>query len=99
MHPTLMDGVEEMRAYRNVETLTFDELADLLLEFADRWPGTWEAVDALAAYLAKPHSWQVRRLPVHGRPVGALHGRRVRSPNGDRPSARNCPEVLHDGHR
>ena len=27
MHPTLMDGVEEMRAYRNVETLTFDALA------------------------------------------------------------------------
>jgi hypothetical protein len=66
MHPTLMDGVEEMRAYRNVETLTFDELADLLLEFADRWPGTWEAVDALAAYLAKPHSWQVHRLPTTG---------------------------------
>lgn len=49
MHPALMVGVEEMRAHRNVERLTFDQLADLLLDFADRWPGTWEAVDALAA--------------------------------------------------
>lgn len=64
MDPTLMVGVEEMRAYRNFETLTFDELADLLLEFADRWPGTWEAVDALAAYLAKPHAWRVDGMPA-----------------------------------
>ena len=43
MDPTLMVRVEEMRAFRNVEKFAFDELADLLLEFADRWPGTWGA--------------------------------------------------------
>ncbi len=64
MDPALMVGVEEMRAHRNVETLTFGQLADLLLDFADRWPGTWEAVDALAAYLAKPHAQQVDRVPA-----------------------------------
>jgi hypothetical protein len=68
MDPALMVGVEEMRARRHIETLTFDQLADLLLDFADRWPGTWEAVDALAAYLAKSHATEVGR--VSARAVG-----------------------------
>lgn len=67
MDPALMVGVEEMRARLNVETLTFDQLADLLLDFADRWPGTWEAVDAFAAYLAKSRA-EVGR--VSARAVG-----------------------------
>jgi hypothetical protein len=68
MDPALMVGVEEMRARRNVETLTFDQLADLLVDFADRWPGTWEGVDALAAYLAKSPAAEVGR--VSARAVG-----------------------------
>jgi hypothetical protein len=47
-----MFGIGELRDRRGNERVTFDELADLLVAFAERSPQDAPAMDALGSYLA-----------------------------------------------
>lgn len=47
-----MNGVERLRRKRGDEQVTFADIADHLDDFVAREPGSGEAVDALAMFLA-----------------------------------------------
>jgi len=47
-----MFGIGELRDRRGTERVTFNELADLLVAFAERSPQDAPAVDALGSFLA-----------------------------------------------
>jgi uncharacterized protein DUF6104 len=53
MSATPMFGIGELRDRRGDERVTFNELADQLVEFADRSPNDATVVDALASFLAR----------------------------------------------
>jgi hypothetical protein len=53
MSATPMFGIGELRDRRGEERVTFNELADQLVEFADRSPNDATVVDALASFLAR----------------------------------------------
>jgi hypothetical protein len=53
MGATPMFGIGELRDRRGEERVTFNELADQLVEFADRSPNDATVVDALASFLAR----------------------------------------------
>jgi hypothetical protein len=48
-----MFGIAELRDRRAGDDVTFGELADLLVQFAERSPQDAAVVDALASFLAK----------------------------------------------
>ena len=50
---TPMFGIGELRDRRGDEQISFNELADQLVAFADRSPQDEATIDALASYLAK----------------------------------------------
>lgn len=52
MSTSPMFGIGELRDRRGDEGVTFGELADLLVAFAERSPQNASAVDELASYLA-----------------------------------------------
>ena len=47
-----MDGIERLRAARGEETVTFNDVADHLVDFADRDPAAREVLDRLGRFLA-----------------------------------------------
>jgi hypothetical protein len=51
--PSPMFGVAELRDSRGGDRVTFGELADLLVMFAERSPQDSTVIDALASFLAK----------------------------------------------
>lgn len=48
-----MFGIGELRDRRGNEQISFNELADQLVAFAERSPQDEATIDALASYLAK----------------------------------------------
>lgn len=48
-----MDGVERLRSLRGEERVTFDDVADHLVDFADRDPSARDVVDRVARFLAE----------------------------------------------
>jgi Family of unknown function (DUF6104) len=48
-----MFGIGELRDRRGDEPISFNELADQLVAFAERSPQDAATIDALASYLAK----------------------------------------------
>jgi hypothetical protein len=50
---TPMFGIGELRDRRGDEQISFNELADQLVAFAERSPQDEATIDALASYLAK----------------------------------------------
>lgn len=51
--PYDMDGVARLRARRGAEKVTFDNVADHLVDFADRDPAARDVIDRLAGFLAE----------------------------------------------
>jgi hypothetical protein len=51
--PSPMFGIGELRDRRSRDDVTFGELADLLVQFAERSPQDAAVIDALASFLAK----------------------------------------------
>jgi CRISPR/Cas system-associated protein Csm6 len=52
MSTSPMFGIGELRDRRGAERVTFSDLADVLVAFAERSPQNASAVDELASYLA-----------------------------------------------
>ena len=50
--PSPMFGVGELRDRRGSDEITYGELADLLVRFAERSPQDAAVIDALASFLA-----------------------------------------------
>ena len=50
---TPMFGIGELRDRRGDEQVSFNELADRLVDFVERSPQDAPTIDALASYLAK----------------------------------------------
>jgi hypothetical protein len=48
-----VDGVERLRTLRGDEQVTFGDVADHLVDFADRDPAAADVVDRLARFLAE----------------------------------------------
>lgn len=48
-----MDGVAKLREQRGDEQVTFNDVADHLVDFVDRDPAARDVVDRLAAFLAE----------------------------------------------
>jgi len=48
-----VDGVERLRRDRGEEKVSFHDVADHLVDFADRDPAARDVVDRLAAFLAE----------------------------------------------
>jgi hypothetical protein len=51
--PASLHGVERLRSQRGAERVTFDDVADHLVDYIDRHPETRDTVDQLAAFLAR----------------------------------------------
>jgi len=49
---SMADGIDTLRAKRGEEEVTFDDVADHLVDFAERHPEAATTVDALARFLA-----------------------------------------------
>ena len=47
-----MDGVRRLRAERGEEQVTFNDVADHLVDFVDRDPAARDVLDRLATFLA-----------------------------------------------
>ena len=48
-----MEGIAKLRAMRGEEQVTFDDVADHFVDFADRDPAARDVLDRLAAFLAE----------------------------------------------
>ena len=48
-----MDGIERLRESRGEEQVSFNDVADHVEDFARRDPGSREALDRFAAFLAR----------------------------------------------
>jgi hypothetical protein len=53
MSDNVMFGIGQLRDRRGSETVTFDEVADLLVAFVDHNPDEGHAIDSLGSFLAK----------------------------------------------
>jgi len=49
---SMANGIDTLRAKRGEEQVTFDDVADHLVDFAERHPDAANTVDALARFLA-----------------------------------------------
>ena len=65
-----MDGVQALRDRRGDEEVTFDNVADHLVDFAERHPDAAAVVDRLARFLANVEEvhHEHERDPVRGLP-------------------------------
>ena len=48
-----MDGIRRLREARGDEQVTFDDVADHMVDFADRDPSARDPIDRLARFLAE----------------------------------------------
>lgn len=50
---TRLPGIGRLRSERGRERVSFDDVADHLVDYIERHPGTRDSVDDLAAFLAQ----------------------------------------------